>query len=139
MPNHTSSNDDLYQSRNSASDLSKRIKSKCADGDIRAALRLLTAEDTFAAQSDETLRVLRSKHPPGSFMAMPSVIGAGLDGLRPRHFQDKISRDTSENVRHLHASLCKLANRLLAGRVPEFALGAIDSASLCALVRKMEV
>ena len=36
-------------------DISKRIYSKCADGDIRAALRLLTSEDTVSDKSEETL------------------------------------------------------------------------------------
>ena len=45
-------------------DISKRILSKCADGDIKAALRLLTSEDTVSEECEETLLALQSKNPP---------------------------------------------------------------------------
>ena len=45
------------------SDLMRRIRSKCADGDLRAALRLLTSDDTVLKSNAETIAALRSKHP----------------------------------------------------------------------------
>ena len=51
--------------RTSEDAFAKRVMSKCADGDIRAALRLLTSDDTMSVDSADTLQVLQSKHPPG--------------------------------------------------------------------------
>ena len=45
-------------------DISKRILSKCADGDIRAVLRLLTSEDAVPEESEEALIAFQSEHPP---------------------------------------------------------------------------
>ena len=45
------------------SNMAKQIQSKCADGDIRSALRILTSDDTFSQPSKETVNILRSKHP----------------------------------------------------------------------------
>ena len=44
--------------------LSRRVLRKCADGDIRAALRLLTTSGCVAPPSKELNDALRAKHPP---------------------------------------------------------------------------
>ena len=95
------------QSQRPPTDISKLVKSKCTDGDIRAALRLLISEDSPATQSEDTASALRAKHPPGVASILPdtnqpdvqplqvdpddvlaalsrmqSGSGSGLDGLR---------------------------------------------------------
>ena len=90
--------------------IAKQVMGKCADGDIRAALRLLTSDDTFSTHSSDTIQALHNKHPPAptdlnipdeppnmaslalsvdsdcvlaAIRALPSGSGAGLDGMRP--------------------------------------------------------
>lgn len=42
------------------------IESKVADGDIRGAIRVLSSADSIAPENDETLEILRKKHPAAS-------------------------------------------------------------------------
>ena len=158
LPINTQPINTTARSQRQIGDLGKRLRAKCADGDIRAALRLLTSEDTVAAQSEETIRALQAKHPPppnditlpeanqdiqplqvepddilAAVKAMPPGSGAGLDGVRPKHLQDMVAKDTFESGRRLVTALSKLANLMLAGGIPQFACGAVFGASLCAL------
>ena len=48
---------------NRKSNLAKQIQSKCTDGDIRSALRILSSEDTLLPPSKESTRLLQEKHP----------------------------------------------------------------------------
>ena len=50
--------------------LSQAIASKLEDGNIRAAVRLLTSQESPATPSAETLASLRDKHPTSSGKAM---------------------------------------------------------------------
>ena len=145
----------------SPASLAKRVQAKCADGDIRAALRLLTTDDSIADRNENTERALREKHPSRSnsselppeqpdiqplqteadsilaaLSSMPAGSAAGLDGLRPKHLQDLTAKGTLESGCRLSTSLAKLANVLLSGGVPDFARGALFGASLCALCKK---
>ena len=52
-----------YEVRSCYNTIAKRIIAKCSDGDIRAALRLLTTNDSVADKNEETIRALREKHP----------------------------------------------------------------------------
>ena len=149
------------QNAASPANLAKRVQAKCADGDIRAALRLLTTDDSIADRNEDTERALREKHPSRSnsselppeqqdiqplqaaaesvlaaLSSMPAGSGAGLDGLRPKHLQDLTAKSALESGRRLLTSLAKLANVLLSGGVPDFARGALFGASLCALRKK---
>ena len=144
-------------------DLAKQVLGKCADGDIRAALRLMTSDDTFSTYSADTIQALQTKHPPApsdldmpvepanmaslalsvdtdsvlaAVRAMPSGSGAGLDGMRPIFFQQMLSREASESGRRLLHALTRLVNLILAGRIPHFIRSTIFGASLCALRKK---
>ena len=93
---------------------------KCADGDIHAALRLLTYDDTFSTHSFDTIQALHSKHSPApsdlnipdeppnmasltlfvdsdgvlaAIRDMPSDSGAGLYGIRPILIQQMLSSE----------------------------------------------
>jgi hypothetical protein len=43
--------------------LSKIIKAKMNDFDVKGCVRLLSSHDTLATFDDETLEILKSKHP----------------------------------------------------------------------------
>ena len=49
--------DPEHQSRNA-------VEGKIIEGNIAGAVRLLTSEDSVALANDETLEILRLKHPP---------------------------------------------------------------------------
>ena len=140
--------------------LARRIKAKCADGDIRAALRLLTSNDSMADNTESTLRALEAKHPPGPantilprprqgvqplqmdpdearimISLMPSGSGSGLDGIRPKHLQDMTEKETCDSGRRLLTAISKLSNLMLSGGIPDFACEALFGASLCALAK----
>ena len=67
---------------------------------------------------------------------MPSGSRAGLDGLRPKHLQQMLAKETIENGRRLLGSLTRLANLMLNGGVPDFSCPALYGASLCSLTKK---
>ena len=143
--------------------MSRRISSKCADGDIKAALRILTSDDTVIAPSADVALQLLEKHPAApedenlpahstvdeglaptvdseltstSLRTMSSGTSGGLDGIRPLHLQQLTSQGTSEAGHHLLTSLTRLLNVIIRGKVPDFARNAIFGASLCALRKK---
>ena len=140
--------------------LGRKISSKCADGDIKAALRLLTSEDIVIAPSEEVVQQLREKHSAApqnealpehasvnpalaptvdselaysSLKSMSAGSSAGLDGIRPLHLQQLTSQGTSEAGHRLITSITKLLNTIMSGQVPDFAREAIFGASLFAL------
>ena len=141
----------------SAEKIAARVRSKCADGDIRAALRVLTSSDTFMPPSPNTIAALRSKHPEpnpnevipdfpvtecltvtreevmSAISSMPSGSSGGLDGVRPIHLQELLSQASVEGGTRLLTALTKLVNLFLAGKIPEYARAALFGASLCAL------
>ena len=70
IPNQTPSPIDLSadaargRQQNTTDDaLARRIRGKCADGDIRAALRILTSDDTFVEPDADVIAELQDKHP----------------------------------------------------------------------------
>ena len=142
--------------------VAKRAMSKLADGDIRAALRTLTSDDTFCAPSAETVELLMAKHPPAPADFVPPVLEAdhpvapvydedqvadayrtmsagssgGLDAMRPIYIQQCISPETAEAGRRLLTALTKLANAISRGDIPEYAIPAVFGASLCAVGKR---
>ena len=166
LPQDNAGNRAEHRPPNPCSDeeaFAKRVLSKCADGDIPAALRLLTSEDTIAVDSADTLRALQAKHPPGpensnlppppsafpgdalqtdhdsvlaGIRSMKPGSGSGLDGMRPLHLKHMVGKESAESGRHLVSALTRLVNIVLAGNVPSYACGALYGASLCALDKK---
>ena len=140
-----------------------RVRSKCADGDIKAALRALTSKENFVHPSRDIVNKLKDKHPPAppdealppppqvngtlplqvtaeqvrsSIESMPTGSSAGLDGMRPLHLRQLISADAAEPGRRLLSSLTTLTNMALEGKIPECARDAFFGAALCALRKK---
>ena len=143
--------------------LARRIHAKCADGDIRAALRLLTSSDSFAEPSNDVITTLRHKHPPApddeelppppvssdtpplivteeqvhsAVFSMSPGSSAGLDGIRPLHLRQLLSQEAAESGRRLLISLTTFTNVVLSGHVPQCGRDALFGASLCALRKR---
>ena len=140
--------------------LRKHVGAKLSDGDVKGALRLLTSDDTIAPPSDENIARLKLKHPdapadldlppgPDQEVELPAqaseaditaAIGsfnagssAGLDGLRPAHLKDLISKSAGEAGVRLIAALTTLVNQALLGELPAVVRPAFFGATLTAL------
>ena len=137
-----------------------RLSAKLSDGDVKGALRLLTSSDTAALPSDENIACLKLKHPdapadlnlppsPDQEVELPAQVSeaditaaiggfnagssAGLDGLRPAHLKDLISKSAGEAGARLATALTALANVAISGELPAVARPAFFGATLTAL------
>ena len=154
--------EDLHPN-DSDENIARRVESKCADGDIGGALRVLTSTETLAAPTEETLATLRMKHPLApddevmpspptdsdspsltvtedqvrrAILSMPTGSSGGLDGVRPLHLRQLTATESMEAGKRLLTALTSLCNLVLAGKVPQCARDGLFSASLCALRKK---
>ena len=154
---------DDHHPNDSDENIARRVESKCADGDIGGALRVLTSTETLAAPTEETLATLRLKHPPAAddevmpspptdsdspsltvtedqvrraILSMSTGSSGGLDGVRPLHLRQLTATESMEAGKRLLTALTSLCNLVLAGKVPQCARDALFSASLCALRKK---
>ena len=144
------------------SNLYKRIEAKVADGDVRGAIRLLSSTDDIAPQNSITLEKLRDKHPPPSrplnfpeppaansevlvvserevykgIHSFPSGSAAGIDGLRPQHLKDMVSKVTGDAGSRLLSCSTDFCNFLLSGKVCTEIVEFFYGATLCALTKK---
>ncbi len=138
--------------------LAQMISAKLEEGNIRAALRLLSSDDTIAVQSDETLASLIAKHPPASqpvtglvniqidslavdqnavhkaVMSFPPGSAGGPDGLRPQQLKELVQCREAGAV--LLAALTDFVNMTLAGRCPETVAQVFFGGRLIALSKK---
>lgn len=142
-------------------DLKTRVDAKVNDFDLRGAVRLLCSEDSFAPMNDETLDILKAKHPSpsrelhfpsppdseeclevteidvkNSIMFFNSGSASGLDGFRPQFFKDLISISAANSGKEVLSTLTELTNFILKGKVNEEICKYIYGASLCALTKK---
>ena len=148
-----------------ADSLARLISSKCSDGDIRGALRLLTTPDTIAPPDAATIEELKGKHPQApadedlqpflrdaaqanpllfpeaevlaAIQSMPRGSSAGLDGIRPLHLQQLTSKNTAEAGTRLLSALTALCHHAASGNIPEPARNAFFGASLIAIKKKL--
>jgi len=141
--------------------LARSIKYKCADGDVRGALRLLTCSDNVATPSKETTAAIQAKHPAAppdddlppdvqgqhvlhfteqevhaAVRALPPGSAAGPDGIRAAHILHLIQKNTAEAGVRLLSALTALCNVAAAGNIPDHARKAFFSARLVALRKK---
>ena len=151
------------QDSNSCENVARRVQAKCADGDIGAALRVLTSNESLAPPTEDVIAMLRRKHPSApededmppppsasdsaplivtreqvrqSIISMPTGSAGGMDGIRPIHLRQLTSAETGEAGQRLLTSLTSLTNLVLAGQVPPDARDVLYCASLCAFRKK---
>lgn len=149
----------LNQVKPKTASLAKRVEMKISDGDIRGAVKILSSNDVFAPQSQETLDQLRLKHPsplqqinlPASpldsdaryvtnetdvhkaIFNFPNGSASGIDGLRPQILKDLLCKETGEFGKQLLLAITKMCNLMLSGAVSECIIPVLYGASLCAL------
>lgn len=129
--------------------IAKRVRQKCAGGDIRASLRLLSTFDSVAQPTQEVADCLKAKHLPAiqneelrqqpdadphllqmseknilkAVHDFPPGSAIGLDDVRPMHFRQLLAQNTPEaGSKHLEA-LTKHCNAALSGTIPAGAPG----------------
>ena len=155
---------EIHHPANNNDALVRQITSKCADGEIRSALRLLTTTDTFAQPDAAVVEELKAKHPPAppgedlqpflggqqiptplefseaevltAIQSMPRGSSAGLDGIRPLHLQQLTSKQTAEAGTRLLTALTALCRHVAAGHIHDSARNAFFGASLIAIKKK---
>ena len=124
-----------------ATQLASAVTSKIEEGNLKAAIRIISSDEKIADFSPENLAALRSKHPsaapigdqlpdPSNFSAcqisteavrkaigsFPAGSSGGPDGLRPAHLSE-LTRCKETGIRLLE-SVVNLVNTLLLGNCP---------------------
>ena len=139
--------------------LRNAVEGKIIEGNIAGAVRLLTSEDSVAPVNDETLEILRLKHPPSiehasfpekillppvipvvtedevriAIMSFPNGSAGGIDGLKPQHLKDLINPTGAEAASKLCSTLAKFVCFVLKGNIPEEIRPIFFGATLTAL------
>lgn len=156
-------NSDVLRSNSKCPDelLAKSITSKIEDGNIRAAVRILTSDDSVAANDATTFAKLLDKHPPAhseqnftslpngpyscslqvteqevlkAARSFPSGSAGGPDGIRPQHLVDMLSCKDSLSL--FLSNLTKFVNFLLRGQCPETVAPSLFGGTLIAIQKK---
>ena len=142
-----------------ASALASVISAKIEDGNIRAAVRIISSDDKPAIDNEVTFDKLVRKHPaaprdrrvaadPALTTAMqvtdaevnkairsfPAGSSGGPDGLRPQHILDMITN--KESGTQLLASITLFVNTLLSGRCHPAVTPILFGGNLVALEKK---
>ena len=129
--------------------------------DIKAAIRVVSLDDTVLEVTPEVLQALMLRHlsePEHSvtpiipaeniavtadenkiFRSLRSFSGGccgGIDGLRPTHLLDLVAVSTAEAGLHLRRSITNLTNKILRGDVSDYAVKLLFSSNLTALRKK---
>lgn len=93
---------------------------------------------SFPSEPDSSIQPLQvdSGMVQSTICSFANGSSAGTDGLRPQHLKDIISLSAGEAGKRALASITKLSNFLLAGKLNEEICELLYGASLCALVKK---
>ena len=128
--------------RDATSSIAAAVTAKIEDGNVRAALRIISSDDTPALDNSDTFAKLVEKHPAsacgGSFPLMnqgtaipfqaseadvlkairsfPAGSSGGPDGVRPQHVADLVN--CKEQGPNLLTSIAWLCKWLIGGKVP---------------------
>ena len=118
-------------------EVARRATAKLGDGDVRGALRVLSAKETLAAMSSETTTCLLALHPPtpvdrrvtpplstatiqattpdvrAAINSFPNGSASGPDGMRPQYLKDLIAGKTDSDP--LLQAITDLVNIMLSG------------------------
>ena len=141
------------------SSLEANVTSKIEDGNIKAALRILSSDDRPATDNNATVIALRARHPPmatdrmplpspqvynalqvteteliAAIKSFPAGSAGGPDGIRPQHILDLTNNQEAGPA--LVTSLTTFINMLLAGRCPDTVIPVFFGGSLIALEKK---
>ena len=155
---HSSSANAAKSSANDAA-LATAVMSKIEDGNIKAAIRILSSDDRLAPDCKETVDALRERHPCASrdrtsipdqhnfsscavseadiaaaIRSFPAGSAGGPDRFRPQHL-----RDLSSNLQRgpaLLSAVTGLVNLLLDGKCPQSVASVLFGGNLTALTKK---
>ena len=148
-----------HGSRAPLKSLARRVSTKLEEGDYRGAVRAACSDDTIADISEETISVLKAKHPlphPDSCIpqppevpvqtfaaseediirairSFPSGSSGGPDGLRPQHLMDLTSASAERGGKELIQPRTSFTNHILIGNVPLSVQPVFFGATLIAL------
>ena len=153
-----------YQARRESSpseNLRSHVNTKLMLNDIKAAIRVVSSDDTVLDVTPEVLQALILKHPSEPEDSLTPIIPAeniavtadekkiirslrsfsggcygGIDGLRPAHLLDRVAVSTAEAGLHLRRSITNLTNKIMRGDVPDYAVKLLFSSNLTALKKK---
>ena len=139
---------------------SKAAIAKLEDGNICAAVKILSSNDEPAADNIETLNALYAKHPGApadlklldrsvteqfvplqvsdedvrlAISSFPPGSAGGLDSILPQHLKDLIGNDEDQS---LLPNITKLINVMLDGSLPDSIAKIIHGGNLIALTKK---
>lgn len=135
------------------------VTAKIDDGNIKAALRILSSDDKPADCSETTINALKARHPPADVDRQPSPLpgdyptlqvtetlvtsviksfpagsAGGPDGVRPQHLLD--FTNNKEAGPALTAAITTFVNMLLSGVCPPSVIPIFFGGSLIALEKK---
>jgi hypothetical protein len=137
------------------------VSAKLEDGNVRAALRIISSDDKPADNNEAVYRQLVERHPsaapdrapvsdhlPGNIInlqvtekevmhairSFPSGSAGGPDGLRPQHVLDMVK--CADTGPALLTSITELVNALLRGQCARDVIPILFGASLTALEKK---
>ena len=152
---------DIHTEKLVTADLKKRVEAKISDFDVKGAIRLLCSQYSFAPTNQETVDILKSKHPPPSrlldfpsppsddigfqceennvkhsIMSFGSGSAAGMDGFYPQYFKDLISTSAFDAGNECLSVITELCNFMLRGKLNDRICQYVYGASLCALTKK---
>jgi hypothetical protein len=149
----------FHRKRDPAAQLAAAIMAKVEDGNIKAAIRILTSEEKPAADTDATFAKLQERHPaapvdrspapdPNNMTAIqmteaevakiirafPAGSSGGPDGVRPQHILDLIN--CRECGTALLTSITGFVNTLLDGKCHQDVAPVLFGGNLIALEKK---
>ena len=127
--------------------LRSHVNTKLMLNDIKAAIRVVSPDDTVLEVTPEVLQALILKNPSEPEDSVTPIIPAeniavtadekkiirylrsfsggccgGIDGLRPAHLLDLVAVSTAEAGLHLRRSITDLTNKILRGDVSDYAV-----------------
>lgn len=138
--------------------VARMVSTKLGEGDVKSAVRILLSDESFCENNEDTLSLLRDKHPESppdleyatldprtdwmpisaeevndALKSFPLASGSSFDGLRPRHIRDLCSLAVSPALVDAIRAFCEVA---VNGVLPDFILPFFYGASLSAFVKK---
>ena len=141
--------------------LRSHINTKLMFNDIKAAIRVVSSDDTVLEVSPEVLQALTLRHPSEPEDSVTPIIPTesiavtadekkiirslrsfsggccgGIDGLRPAHLLDLVAVSMTEAGLHLRRSITNLMNKILRGDVSDYAVKLLLSSNLTTLRKK---